>query len=201
MQMATIQQNAKLIFRQNGGVLRTSELLKLGIHPRTLYQMRENDELIELSRGVYRLADLPELENSDLVAVGKRVPDSVICLISALSFHHLTDEVPHEVYLAIPRGKSKPRIDYPPTRFFYFSAKTFSAGSEEHDLEGNIVKVYSPEKTIADCFKFRHKIGLDVAIEGLKRCLAQKGSRARILEFARKCRVEKVIRPYLEAVQ
>ncbi len=180
--------------------MRTSEILKLGIHPRTLYQMRESGELIELSRGVYRLAELPELENSDLVAVSKRVPNGVICLVSALSFHDLTTEIPHEVYLAIPQGKEKPRIDYPPTRVFNFSSDSFENGIEEHNFDGNLIKVYSPEKTIADCFKFRNKIGLDVAIEGLKRCLASKGSRTKILEFARICRIEKIIRPFLEAI-
>lgn len=191
----------KTAFRQNGGVLRTSEILRLGVHPRKLYQMRESGELIELSRGVYQLATLTELENSDLIAVGKRVESGVICLISALSFHQLTTEIPHKVYLAIPRGKEKPKIDYPPTRVFHFSPETFSAGIEEHNLGGNIIKVYSPEKTIADCFKFRHKIGLDVALEALKLCLAKKGSRAKILEYAQICRIEKVIKPYLEALQ
>ena len=201
MQVSSIQQNAKDIFHRFGGILRTSELLKLGVHPRTLYQMRESGEIIELSRGVYRLAELPELENSDLVAVARRVPSGVICLVSALSFHALTTEIPHEVYLAIPRGKEKPRLDYPPTRVFHFSAESFSAGVEEYDTDGNLIKVFSPEKTIADCFKFRNKIGLDVAIEALKRCLVKNGSRQKILEFARLCRVEKVIRPYLEAIQ
>jgi predicted transcriptional regulator of viral defense system len=199
-QTKPIKPNTKSAFQQNGGIMRTSEILKLGIHPRTLYQMRESGELVELSRGVYRLAELPELENSDLVAVSKRVPNGVICLVSALSFHNLTTEIPHEVYLAIPQGKEKPNIDYPPTRVFNFSTDSFENGIEEHNFDGNLIKVYSREKTIADCFKFRNKIGLDVAIEGLKRCLANKGSRTKILEFARICRVEKIIRPYLEAI-
>jgi predicted transcriptional regulator of viral defense system len=200
MQTNQPKQNTKSAFRQNGGILRTSEILNLGIHPRTLYQMRESGELVELSRGVYRLAELPELENSDLVAVSKRVPNGVFCLVSALSFHNLTSEIPHEVYLAIPQGKEKPNIDYPPTRVFNFSSDSFASGIEEHSFDGNLIKVYSPEKTIADCFKFRNKIGLDVAIAGLKLCLANKCSRTKILEFARVCRVEKVIRPYLEAI-
>jgi predicted transcriptional regulator of viral defense system len=200
MQSLSTEQKTKSVFRQKGGILRTSELLDSGIHPRTIYQMREKGELIELSRGVFKLADLPPIENSDLIAVGKRVPNGVICLISALSFYNLTDEVPHEVYLAIERGRSTPNIDYPPTRIFHFSASTFSAGVETHDLEANIVKIFAPEKTIADCFKFRNKIGLEVAIEALKRCLAKKGSRAKIIEFAKKCRVAEVIKPYLEAI-
>lgn len=191
----------KTAFAQNGGILRTSEILRLGFHPRKLYQMREKGELVELSRGVYQLAQSTGLENSDLIAVGKRVENGVVCLISALSFHQITTEVPHEVYLAVPHGKEKPRIDYPPTRVFHFSAASFSAGIEEHNFGGNIIRVYSPEKTIADCFKFRNKIGLDVALEALKMCLAKKGSRVKILEYARICRVEKIIKPYLEALQ
>lgn len=197
----TIEQRTKSFFRRKGGVLRTAELLAAGIHPRFIYRLRDDGEIIELSRGVFRLADLPEMENTDLVAVGKRVPHGVVCLISALSFHDLTDEIPHEVYLAVRRGTSKPQIDYPPTRVFHFSAATFSAGIRTHNLEGHKVNIYTPEKTIADCFKFRHQIGLDVAIGGLKRCLTKKGSRAKILEFAKKCRVAEVIKPYLGAIQ
>jgi predicted transcriptional regulator of viral defense system len=200
MKTKILKSNINSVFEESGGVLRTSEFLKLGYHPRTLYQMRESGEVIELSRGVFRLASLPELENSDLIAVSRRVPNGVICLISALSFYNLTTEIPHEIYVAIIKGKEKPNLDYPPTRFFNFSEETFSIGIEEHNLDGTLVKIYSPEKTIADCFKFRNKIGLDVVIEGLKMCLAKKGSRAKILEFSRICRVENIIRPYLEAI-
>lgn len=201
MQTLSVRQNAINIFHQFGGTLRTSKLLKLGVHPRTLYQMRENGEVIELNRGVYRLAELSELENSNLVTVTKRVPTGVICLVSALSFYGMTTEIPHEVYVAIPRGKEKPRVDYPPTRIFHFSPQTISAGVEQQESEGNLIKIFSLEKTVADCFKFRNKIGLDVAIEALKMCLAKNRSRRKILELARICRVEKVIRPYMEAIQ
>ncbi len=195
------EKRAFQIFRENGGVLRTSEILRFGIHPRTLYQLRDTSQVIELSRGVFRLSDLPALENSDLVTISKRVPAGVICLISALQFHGITDEIPHEVYLAIQKGKEKPKVDYPPARVFHFSTGTYAAGFEEHDLDGTKVKVYSKEKTIADCFKFRNKIGLDVALNGLRQCLVTGGSIPEILKFARLCRVENVIRPYLEAIQ
>lgn len=188
-------------FHKHGGILRTSEILRLGVHPRTLYRLRDAAKVIELSRGVYRLADLPPLENNDLVAVAKRVSSGVVCLISALAFHGITTEVPHEVYIAIPKGKEKPKIDFPPVRGFHFSPETYSAGIEEHDLDGTNVKVYSMEKTIADCFKFRNRIGLDAAIEGLRMCLNKEGSRKKMIEYSRVCRVENVIRPYLEAIQ
>ena len=192
---------ASQIFRKHGGTLSTSEILRLGIHPRILYQMRESGIITELSHGVYRLADLPPLENSDLATMVKRVPAGVVCLISALSFHEITNEIPHEVYLAIPTGKEKPKINFPPARVFHFSPETYSAGIEEHVLDRVNVKIYSKEKTIADCFKFRNRIGLDVALEALRQCISKGGSRKNILDFARICRVELVIRPYLESIQ
>lgn len=201
MQTESISNKLTTLFQKKGGVLRTNEILKLGIHPRKLYQMRESGELLELSRGVFRSASFEELEHSDLVAVCKRVQNGVICLISALAFHQLTAEIPHEVYLAVLRGKENPKIDYPPTRIFHFSEESFSNGIEEHFSDGNLIKIYSPEKTIADCFKFRNRIGLDIAIEGLRNCLSKNGSRTKILEYARICRVEKIIKPYLESMQ
>lgn len=182
-------------------MLRTSQALRLGIHPRTLYEMRDSRRIVQLGRGLYRLADAPETEHLDLITVAAKVPDGVICLISALSFHGITTEVPHEVYLAVRHGKEQPRLDYPPLRVFRFSEETISAGVEKHKLEGVTVRLFSPAKTIADCFKFRHKIGVDVAVEALKLCLAQGKARpAQILHYARLCRVERVIRPYLEAL-
>jgi predicted transcriptional regulator of viral defense system len=180
-------------------MLRTSQALKLGIHPRTLYELRDANRIVQLRRGLYRLADAPETEHLDLVAA--RVPDGVFCLISALSFHGITTEVPHEVYLAIRHGKERPRMHYPPLRVFRFSDETISAGVEKHKLGGVAVRLFNPAKTVADCFKFRHKIGVDVAVEALKLCLARGKARpAQILHYARLCRVERVIRPYLEAL-
>ncbi len=188
------------IFRQNGGILRTRKALSLGIHPRKLYQLRDKGEIIEISRGIYQLAEFAELNNTDLAAVSLRIPEAVVCLISALSFHELTTEIPHEVYLALPRGKVNPKIDFPPVRFFHFSEKTINTAVENHFVSSVNVKVFSAEKTVADCFKFRNKIGIDVAIEGLKRCLSRNGSRAVILEYARLCRIEKIISPYLQTI-
>lgn len=188
------------IFERNGGTLRASEAISYGIHPRELYKLRDAGKILQLSRGVYRLAEMAESENSDLTAIAARVPDGVICLISALSFHEITSEIPHEVFLAVPRRKESPHIDFPPVRVFHFSDETIAAGVEIHLIENISVKIFSMEKTVADCFKFRNRIGLSVALEGLKMCLAKNGSRAKILEYARVCRVEKVISPYLEAI-
>ncbi len=192
---------AERAFRQRGGMLRTSQALKLGIHPRTLYEMRDTKRIVQLGRGLYRLADASESEHLDLMTVAMRVPDGVICLISALAFHGITTEIPHEVYLAIRHGKESPRPGYPPLRVFRFSDETISPGVEKHKLEGVTLHIFNPAKTVADCFKFRHKIGVDVAVEALKLCLTRgKAKPAQILHYARLCRVERVMRPYLEAL-
>jgi predicted transcriptional regulator of viral defense system len=194
-------QAAEAVFRAHGGMLRTSEAIALGVHPRTLYHLRDSDRLVLVSRGLYRLADLPELSEPDLVSVASRVPQAVICLISALAFHEITTEVPHEVYVALPRQVKRPRMDYPPLRVFWFSGPSLTSGIESSEVDSVSIKVYGPEKTVADCFKFRHKIGLDVAIEALRLCRERKGSTPRkLLHYARICRVEQIMRPYLEAV-
>lgn len=192
---------AKRLFSRHGGVLRTSEALRLGIHPRTLYAMRDEGLLERLGRGLYRLADLPPLGNPDLVAVALKVPGGVICLISALAYHELTTQIPHEVYLALPRGAEPPRLEHPPVRVFWFTGKAFTEGVETHEVDGVPVRIYGAEKTLADCFKYRNKIGLDTVVEALRRYV--RGRHARIdtlMRYARICRVEKVMRPYLEAL-
>jgi predicted transcriptional regulator of viral defense system len=194
-------EEAKSVFRKHGGVLRTGEAMDAGIHPRILYDMRDSGVIERLSRGVYRLTDLVPLGNPDLVSVAVRVPDGVICLISALAFHDLTTEVAHEVYLAVKRDSRPPRVDYPPVRVFRYSNAVFGAGVEEHELDGVSVRIFNPEKTVADCFRYRNKIGLDVAIEALR--LYRERPRMdleALTHFARLCRVDAVMRPYLEAL-
>jgi predicted transcriptional regulator of viral defense system len=189
------------LFRRQGGVLRTRDALRLGVHPRTLYQMREAGDLEQLSRGLYRLRGLPKLSNPDLVTVSLKIPRGVICLISALAFHNLTTQVPHQVWVALPRGAEPPRISYPPTRIFWFTEPAFSEGVETHKIDGTPVRVYGAEKTVADCFKYRNKIGLDVALEALKLYRQRRNFKAdELLRYAAICRVQRVIRPYLEAL-
>lgn len=187
------------LFRQHSGTLRTSEALRLGIHPRTLYAMRDAGMLEQLSRGLYRLAELPPLSNSDLVTVALKVPDAVVCLISALAFHELTTQVPHAVDIALHRGFERPRLDYPPLRIFWFSGPAWSEGIETHLIDHIPVRIYGREKSVVDAFKYRHKIGLDVALEALR--LYRKHGDFNVdnlLHYARICRVERVIGPYLE---
>jgi predicted transcriptional regulator of viral defense system len=192
---------AKKVFRRRGGLLRTTQAIQASIHPRTLYAMRDAGEVERLNRGVYRLAELPPLAHRDLVSVALRAPDGVICLISALAYHRITTQIPHEVYLALPRGRRLSRRDHPPVRVFWFSQKAFAAGIETHTLDRADVRIYSPEKTLADCFKYRNKIGLDIALEALKLYCERRPIKVDdLLRYARVCRVEKVMRPYMEAL-
>ena len=194
-------EKAQKIFRDRGGVLKTGEALSAGIHPRMLYEMHRTGILEQLTRGLYRLEDLPPLGNPDLVSVSLKIPNGVICLISALAYHEITTQVPHEVYVALGRDTEAPRLGHPPVRIFRFSGQAFTHGIKTHKIDGVPVRIYSPEKTIADCFKYRNKIGLDTAIEALKLYCKKKHFKSEELtEFARVCRVEKVMRPYLEAL-
>jgi predicted transcriptional regulator of viral defense system len=192
---------AKRLFRKHGGIMRMANAIQAGIHRTTLYAMRDAGLVEQLSRGLYRLADAPPLANPDLVTVARRVPRGVVCLISALALHDLTTQIPHELYLAIPRDSEPPRMDYPPIRVFRFANQAFAAGVETRDMDGAKVRVYGREKTLADCFKYRNKIGLDTAVEALKRYKQQGRINAdALLRYAQICRVANVMRPYLEAV-
>lgn len=189
------------IFLKHGGVLRMSEALAAGLNRRKLYALRDAGAITQLSRGVYRLASLPELEAPDLITVAARVPDGVICLISALAFHELTTQIPHAVDIALLRGAEKPRIEYPPVNVHWFSSAAFKSGIETRTVDGQKLRVYSAEKSVADAFKYRGKLGLDVALEALRTWRKRRGATVeRLLEQARVCRVERVLRPYLEAV-
>ncbi|MCX5844611.1 MAG: type IV toxin-antitoxin system AbiEi family antitoxin domain-containing protein [Deltaproteobacteria bacterium] len=189
------------IFHDNNGILRTSVALKAGIHPRTLYAMRDSGILEQLARGLYRLSDMSPMSNPDLQSVAMKIPSGVICLISALAYHELTTQIPHVIYLALPRKARQPKLTYPPTQIFRFTGRSFSEGIETEKIDGISVRIYCPEKTIADCFKYRNKIGLETAIEALRTYRRRKIIKANeLMQYARICRVEKVMRPYLEAI-
>jgi predicted transcriptional regulator of viral defense system len=192
---------ATKIFKKYGGILRTSQALQAGIHPGTLYAMRDSGKLDVISRGVFRLSDIPPLGNPDLVTVATRVSHGVICLISALAFHELTTQIPHEVHVALKRGAEEPRIDYPPVKTYRFTGEAFTAGMDVHDLDGIGVRIYSPEKTLADCFKFRNKVGLDTVIEAIRFYRDRKKIKVDdLMRYATVCRVKKTMQPYLEAI-
>lgn len=188
-------------FNESGGNLRTAQAKKLGVDPKILARMTDKGLLTKEGRGIYRLANLPPLSNPDLVQVALRVPHSVVCLISALSFHKLTTQLPYKIYIAIPQEMKKPKIDYPPLYVVKLSKKTYVTGIEKHIIDGVSICIYDKEKTVADCFRFRNKIGSDIAIEAIKDYLDRPDVNIdRLLHYARINRVEKIIRPYIEAI-
>ncbi len=189
------------IFKACGGILRSSDAIRRGIHPRTLYALKNTGLLEQMQKGLYCIPGLPGHTQPDLITVAKKVPRGVICLISALFFHNLTTQIPHFVYMAVPQGYKPPKIDYPPTHFHWFSNSTFEQGIETHELEGVTIHCYSKEKTLVDCFKFRNKVGINVAIEALKKYWKQGRPRLDlIMRFAKAGRIEKIITPYIEAI-
>ena len=193
--------NYKKIFAAHNGILRAATAIELGVPKHVLYEMVETGELVREAQGIYRLSETDPLGNPDLVNLSLRVPKAVFCLISALYFHELTTQIPHSVYFALPRDVKTPKIQYPPIWVFHYSHESYQAGVVEHDLDGVKAKIYDREKTIADCFKFRQKVGMDVAIEAVKDYLRQpKMDVHKLLEYAKINRVEKVMRPYLEAL-
>jgi predicted transcriptional regulator of viral defense system len=191
------------LLRKHSGGVRMSEALRMGINRRTLYAMRDAGVVEPVSRGVYRLSSLEPLAHPDLVTVARRVPNGVVCLISALSFHELTSQVPHVLDVALERGSAKPRLEYPPTQFFWFSGPAFHQGIETRTLDGVSVRIYDPEKTLADCFRYRNQLGMDVVLEALRlwRERRRKKKLDVLLKHARMRHVERAMRPYLEAMQ
>jgi predicted transcriptional regulator of viral defense system len=168
------ENRARKIFRKSGGVLATGEALRAGIHPRDLYALREAGVLEAVSRGVYRLAELPPLTHPDLAVVATRVPKAVIAVVSALHFHGLTTEIPHAVSIALPKGTSRPRIDWPPLRVYWFSGASYATGVETHSRDGVKLRVYGAAKSVADCFRLRNRLGIEVAVEALRTGLEER---------------------------
>jgi predicted transcriptional regulator of viral defense system len=197
----TSEQRLARELKRRGGIIRAHELFDAGVHPRTLYRLRDEGFLEVLSRGVYRVASAAPPPHLDLLTVAVRVPTAVVCLISALAFHGLTDEIPHEVMIALPRTTARPRIDSPPIRVFRFSVAVYEVGVEHHPIEGVDLKVYSPTKSILDCFRFRNRLGEDVAVQALARGLRTRKARpAALMEMAGPLRLRRVLAPYLQAL-
>lgn len=183
------------------GVLRARDLASYDIPREYLVRLVQQGLLVRQSRGVYTLAGQPISPHHTLAQVAARVPDGVICLLSALSYHGLTTQQPFQVWLALPERSRRPKLDYPPLRVCLFSPSAFMAGVETHNIEGRQVKIYSPAKTVADCFKYRNKIGLDVALEALQDAWRKRRVSMQELEkYAEICRVSRVMRPYLEVL-
>lgn len=196
-----IRNKAIKIFQSHGGMLRTSEAISAGIHPRILYELCDSGIIFQVHRGLYALATLPDINEPDFITIAKKVPDGVICLISALYFHHLTVQIPKWIDVAVPRIYKTPVLDNPPVHFHWFSDSILNSGIETHDFNGIQVLIYSPEKTIIDCFRLRRKVGTDVALEALTTYLKEKKVNLKQLrKFAKESRVLRLIEPYLEAL-
>jgi predicted transcriptional regulator of viral defense system len=189
-------------FRDRGGTLRTRDLMALGVHTDVLYALRQEGRIIELGRGLYRLTDAGEAEHPDLALIAARAPTAAVCLISALSYHGITTQIPSAVSLAVPRG-SYHRIKMSiPVTVYRFDPKTFLEGLETHRIGGMPLKIYSVARTVVDCFKFRNKVGLDIALEALRLARQRKKLQNRELwHYARLLRVEKPMTPYLQAIE
>jgi len=201
MKTPTIQEKVTDIFTRHGGKIHMAEAIGAGISRYAFYKMLQRGVIEQLSRGVYRLSSLPPITNPDLVTVALRAPKAVVCLISALAFHGITTRIPHEVDIAIAEGSITPRINFPPVSVFRFSQKTFEAGIKTHTIDKIPVRIFCIEKTLADCFKFRNRIGMEVVLEALKHYSNNKKVHTNLLvKYARICRVEKIMQPYLEAI-
>ena len=181
------------------GVLKTQEILKLGISKEYLRKLHEKGKVERIARGFYVLPSYEFSAMKSIVEVSKRIPEGVICLLSALSFHDFTTQNPFEVWIAIERRAWKPQIDGTTRiRYMRFSGDAFTSGIQSDIVDNVKVRVYSPAKTVADCFKYRNKIGLDVALEALREGWRDKlYTMDELWKFAKICRVSNVMRPYL----
>ncbi len=194
---------AKLIefLRKKGGMASYSELSKAGFNKTLLKTSLKNNRVNRIDRGLYRLSEGMSFSNPDLIAISIKIPRGVVCLLSALAFHEATNEIPKYVDVAIPRGTHENRIKYPPIRFYRFAPKVWEAGMENREIEGHKIKIYCLAKTVADSFKFRNRIGVNVAREALKVAITEKHIKPKeIMQYAKICRVDKIIKPILETM-
>jgi predicted transcriptional regulator of viral defense system len=186
---------------KTSSILRTRDLEAYGIWRANLRDYVEQGVLTRVGRGLYTLVGVEAGENHSLAEVGKRVPQGTVCLLSALRFHGLTTQQPHETWLALDGRARSPKTDSLALRIVRFTGSALSEGREEHVIEGVPVKIYNLGKTVADCFKFRNKIGLDVALEALRETWrARRCGMSELMRYARVCRVANVMRPYLESL-
>ncbi len=198
--MAATDRDKVLNIIRQAGMVRLRDLRERGLHPEHLRRLMAEGQVVRVARGVYVPADAEPTGNHSLAQAAKQVPKGVICLLSALRFHDIGTQSPFEVWMALDRRARKPQVQRPLLRVVRFSGAALTEGIEQHDIEGAMVAIYNPAKTVADCFKYRNKIGLDVAIEALREGLRERRfTRDDLWRYAKTCRVTTVIRPYLEA--
>ena len=199
--MKKIDENVNKVFKKQSGFARTKDIIAAGIHTRNIKRIRDEGLIIRIKRGLYRLSDTPLISNQGFIDLARAVPEGVICLLSALSYYELTTFNPTIVSMALCRGRRRPIIEYPPVEFYYFSAEQFKAGIDEIKIKGHKISIYCPEKTICDCFRYRRKLGLDIAKEGLSEYLKRKDRNLEnLLEYAEICRVKKLMEIWINAM-
>ena len=182
-------------------VVRPKDLKELGLPKDYLYILEKEGIIERVGRGLYQWPDKDLGRYQSLAEVCKQAPKAVVALLSALNYHNITTQNPHEIWLAIDRKAWKPEISYPPVRFVTMSGEALHSGVERHSIDGVPIKVFSPAKTVADCFKYRNKVGLDVALEALcEGWSARKFSMDELYQYAEICRVKKVMQPYIESL-
>lgn len=198
--MASSHQNI-LDLAAERGLIRPRDLTERGLPTVALTRLVRQGRLQRVGRGLYALPDRPVSEHNALAEVAHKHPQAIVCLLSALRFHDLTTQSPFEVWLAIPNKARAPKMDYPPLRIVRFSGEALNVGVEDHVIDGVPVRVTSVARTVADCFKFRNKIGLDVALEALQEAWrAKRVSMDELWQYATLCRVTNVMRPYMESL-
>ncbi|KTD61863.1 type IV toxin-antitoxin system AbiEi family antitoxin domain-containing protein [Legionella spiritensis] len=184
------------------GIIKISELTKKGITRATVSRLVSENKLEKIATGLYCLPETEFSEKESLVILASRVPQAVFCLLTALQIHELTTQLPRKVWIAMPRGSHTPKIDYPPVKMIQYSKEVYEEGIETIESDNIKLRVYNSAKTIADCFKHRTTIGIDVAIEALKEAYSKnKVSMDELWHYAKICRVANIMRPYLEAIQ
>lgn len=189
------------IFSTRNGFARTKDILAAGIHRRDIRRIRDEGWIIRVKRGLYRLSEIPLISNQGFIDLARAAPEGVICLLSALSYYEFTTFNPSIISMALCRGSRKPKIEYPPVEFHHFSKKQFEAGIDEIKIKGHKIRIYCPEKTICDCFRYRNKLGLDMAKEGLSEYLKRKDRNLeKLLEYAKICRIQSLIETWLNAM-
>jgi predicted transcriptional regulator of viral defense system len=204
METITKNQQKVLDYAKQHGLFRPRDLAGLGVHPEAIQKLCKKGEIHRIRRGLYELAAAEPDPNQTLVEACKLAPKGVICLLSALRFHGVGTQLPHKVYLAIPRTTSRHPLGGLPIEWTHLTPKMYRLGIEQHTTPSGIIRVYSLAKTLVDCFRFRNKVGIDVAVEALREVVNDRSrysvSIAKISELAKQCRAGKIMRPYLEAL-
>lgn len=199
MKKAIIDQIIQIVKRR--GIIRPRDMDEYGIHRKYVQELKNLGILSRIGRGLYTLPDTEPSENRSIAEACKRVPSGIICLLSALRFHGLTTQSPYEIWMAIDHKARSPREPGIPIRIARFSGKALTSGVEQLTIEGVSIRIYNPAKTVADCFKFRNKIGLEVAIEALRDChRTRKCTMDELWKYAKICRVANIMKPYLESI-